>query len=316
MTEQEWLTSTDPQAMLQSLARKNEGSGGSSGGFDQSSRLNRRKLRLFACATARLLENSSPHPEMTAVIEACEQIADGQPSYWGLADKGLRGARKSIDSVYGWVWACTCENIEYGLRDTIHQARGNSGSFYRQEEVAALLREVFGNPFKPVILVMTKAEDWASKHGHFSPEWITPQVLDLTQAAYDAQECECEACEGTGLELFWSKGPKCPICEGTKRVKKGLLDKSRFAILADALEDAGCNNETVLLHLRGQDPCSRCSGEGRVQTPPSMAATEAGYMQVSTGGVSVRCHYCLGKGVLSSQHVRGCWALDLLLRKE
>src|SRR5262249_8200912 len=49
----------------------------------------------------------------------------------------------------------------------------------------------------------------------------------------------------------------------------GYLDPDRLAILADALEDAGCDNVDILEHLRSPLP-----------------------------------------------HVRGCWALDLLLGKQ
>jgi hypothetical protein len=49
----------------------------------------------------------------------------------------------------------------------------------------------------------------------------------------------------------------------------GRLDVARLAVLADALEDAGCDQPDLLGHLRGPGP-----------------------------------------------HVRGCWAVDLLLGKE
>jgi hypothetical protein len=48
----------------------------------------------------------------------------------------------------------------------------------------------------------------------------------------------------------------------------GELDTARLAVLADALEEAGCTDDTLLNHLHGPGP-----------------------------------------------HVRGCWALDLLLGK-
>jgi hypothetical protein len=49
----------------------------------------------------------------------------------------------------------------------------------------------------------------------------------------------------------------------------GHLDPARLAVLADALEDAGCADADLLGHLRGPGP-----------------------------------------------HIRGCWAVDLLLGKE
>jgi hypothetical protein len=72
-----------------------------------------------------------------------------------------------------------------------------------------------------------------------SPAWQTPQVVALARATYDERE-----------------------------MPTGTLDLARLAILADALEDAGCTDADILGHLRGPGP-----------------------------------------------HVRGCWAVDVLLGK-
>jgi hypothetical protein len=53
-----------------------------------------------------------------------------------------------------------------------------------------------------------------------------------------------------------------------RRLPEGTLDNAQLAILADALLDAGCDNEALIQHCRSEGP-----------------------------------------------HVRGCWAVDLLLRK-
>jgi hypothetical protein len=53
-----------------------------------------------------------------------------------------------------------------------------------------------------------------------------------------------------------------------RELPAGHLDRARLAILADALEEAGCTDQTILGHLRGPGP-----------------------------------------------HVRGCWAVDLILGK-
>src|SRR5262249_12453726 len=68
----------------------------------------------------------------------------------------------------------------------------------------------------------------------------TPTTVALAQAAYDERD-----------------------------LPSGHLDPARLAVLADALEEAGCADADILGHLRGPGP-----------------------------------------------HVRGCWAVDLLLGKE
>jgi hypothetical protein len=75
---------------------------------------------------------------------------------------------------------------------------------------AALLRCIFGNPFRPVSI---------------SPAWQTPQVVALAQAAYEQRE-----------------------------LPAGTLDLARPAVLADALEDADCDQADLLSHLRDPVP--------------------------------------------------------------
>ena len=64
---------------------------------------------------------------------------------------------------------------------------------------AILLRDIFGNPFRPV------AAD---------PKWLTSAVVGLAQAIYEERAFD------------------------------------RMPILADALEEAGCDNADVLNHCR------------------------------------------------------------------
>jgi len=71
---------------------------------------------------------------------------------------------------------------------------------------AFLLREIFGNPIRPVTI---------------NPVWLTQTVLALAQAAYD-----------------------------NRNLPAGTLDNARLAVLADALEDAGCTNQDILNHCR------------------------------------------------------------------
>jgi hypothetical protein len=65
------------------------------------------------------------------------------------------------------------------------------------------LRDIFGNPFRPVT---------------FDPDWRTSTAVAIAQAAYDSREF------------------------------------GNLPVLADALQDAGCENADVLDHLRGPGP--------------------------------------------------------------
>ncbi|MBM3982116.1 MAG: hypothetical protein FJ304_18005 [Planctomycetes bacterium] len=68
---------------------------------------------------------------------------------------------------------------------------------------AARLREVVGNPFRPVA---------------FAPEWRTDTAIALARTMYEAREF------------------------------------GAMPILADALQDAGCDNDDILNHCRGDGP--------------------------------------------------------------
>jgi hypothetical protein len=58
-----------------------------------------------------------------------------------------------------------------------------------------------------------------------NPIWITPTVLDLARSAYDE-----------------------------RIMPSGELEPANLAVLSDALEEAGCDDEDILNHLRGPGP--------------------------------------------------------------
>src|SRR5262249_62074654 len=76
MTEADWLTSTDPRAMLEFLRTR----GGAS----------HRKLRLFACACYRLMGHLMQEERNRGGVETTEQFADGS-----VRKKVLRNARRA-----------------------------------------------------------------------------------------------------------------------------------------------------------------------------------------------------------------------------
>jgi hypothetical protein len=225
VTESVWTTSSDPLAMLSFLRDRVATSD--------------RKLRLFAVACCR---------DVWDLIDGLEEagIGLGRPAVWsaelladGLADAAevLRGVDDYvglIDSgsspesqlLQGALPALAGPPGEAAARAALHTARaryreaqframrrrGESGrpSDESQDEgyaavratrvrQASFLRDIFGNPLRPVA---------------FDPSWRTEAVVSLARGVYE--------------EGAWE----------------------RMAVLADALEDAGCADEDILSHSR------------------------------------------------------------------
>lgn len=121
---------------------------------------------------------------------------------------------------------------------------------------------------------------------------------------------DCHDCAPSGHEyqlldrawLLWQDGTVPRMAEAVYAERAF----ERLPILADALEDAGCMVPAMLNHLRGMAPCEWCDGSGRKES-------------ISHRGFFAACRDCKGTGAVPAAppvHVRGCWALDLLLGKE
>jgi hypothetical protein len=347
MTEAEWLASEDPAAMLQALDGLTEDRyvAGVTSQHPVLKKLSDRKLRLFACACCRavwhLLTDDAPcgrcggarrcnvqggNPEgftcpncggkgrinrSRLAVEVAERFADGLATGTEL-DAALEGAMGvwhdyPRNNPAGMARYAASINLQNALQQISRPSLRDVPTPVAQ---AALLREIVGNPFRPVNIAVCVD---ASVNSWDEPPWLTPTVVALAENAYDERTGrKCGSCgdsikaEGRffpvpppGTQPYRSSPGSnplgwrtCPDCKGTGRIEDGTLDPDRLAVLGDALEEAGCTDETILNHLRG-DVCEFCEG------------------------VLPLCANCGGAGRLpSGPHVRGCWAVDLLLGKE
>jgi hypothetical protein len=204
MNEQQWLTSADADALLAFLRLG----------------VSIRQLRLFACACCRRIWHVLT-PTSRRAVEVVERSADGLATAVELAEAiemaereedGARGQTRAAARAAAAAWA----NAEHA-RSAAAKAASDGAAERRAQ--ADLLRDIVGNPFRPVAV----RQGW----------------------------------------LAWNDG-----C--VTRLARACYEENRFdtlPILADALEEAGCADETLLAHFRSAGP-----------------------------------------------HVRGCWALDALLR--
>jgi hypothetical protein len=317
MNETRWLSSDDPGEMLNHVRDK----------------MSSRKLRLFACATWRLHHA----PLRQELIDAAEEWADG------VIDREVAICRVAS--------MAPAEPHHTLFQPAAERAAGNAIVNCRARAAcAALLRDVVGNPFRPVSLPVASrgglcAACARGRHDHCGAQvstsgircgcqvcwgaarcpWLTPQVLSLARAAYeDRPGRKCEHCGGLGefeADEF-QPGGCCPMCRGTGRIDDGSLDPLALLALADALEEAGCVGEKCggCKGAGGHWRCPNCHGEWRGDVGPDCFV--CGHPRLDRHG----CHSCAGNGRLPhpllahlrspGPHVRGCWVLDLILGKE
>jgi hypothetical protein len=196
MTGRAWLKCTGPQRMLDYLRGK----------------ASPRKLRLFAYYCCAEWANLGTDDEL-------EEEYPPEARSVGLAYQALRQALAgTLEETVGELIDCLSDSVWSEYDDAFGRKwdRQRKSSLRKQAvAMCALIRELFGNPFRPVAK---------------SADWLTPVAVALARAAY----------KGTA-----SKKRRRPV---------GTLEPDRLAVLADALEEAGCADADILGHLRGPGP--------------------------------------------------------------
>jgi hypothetical protein len=195
-TEADWLTTEDAKSMAAWLTSEE----------NVSVRPSDRKLRLIACACLRTIW-SYLNDKNRVYVE------------WQLDYPDLAPGRRAV--LRGSKWAENLRNPAshvVSIIDVTRKGRLSGDVGLPSARQAELLREIVGNPFRPVAVL---------------PGWLSADALRLATYSHVHRAFE------------------------------------QLPIVADALEDAGCTDESILAHLRSPGP-----------------------------------------------HVRGCWALDLILGKD
>lgn len=188
------------------------------------------------------------------------------------------------------------------------------------EQHAVAVREISGHPFRTPfhqIAVRTASEmsadaleSGAREEESWRAPWITPEVVSLALATYESHDRDCDyrECRGRGK---WTDAAgdseTCGRCGGTGYLYSGTFDPIRLSILADALEDAGCDHQVLVNHLRGLEPCNPCRF-----VPNTHPHDECWHH-----GLHPQCLICKGAGwrELRGPHWLGCWAIDFVLGK-
>jgi hypothetical protein len=219
MTDAEWLAFEDPLAMLQWRL-------GESRLWDNSfDKATKRKLMLYGCACCRLVWNHIVDERSKRVVELVENFADG---------KGQQ------------------EELDFALAEAYRVATSNSTAFWPKVSVGAAQPTLLGvsttSTNTAYILLGFKSQPPGPRTRE--AETLRPGLALLTNYVRD---------------LFRPQPSKfvLPSEWQTAAVQQGakvIYNERRWdemPILADALEDAGCDDTEILSHLRGPGPHTR-----------------------------------------------------------
>jgi hypothetical protein len=198
----------------------------------------KRKLRLFACACCRQIWRFIGNPQCQRAVEFSERYADRQVGVAKLS--AVEREAYGVASSRSWDAAMMMRMSRYAEKDAAHAAAACARKQLNPHEVATFARAcITATPERPKDQCALLRDLFGS--GLFRPS--PPLPADI---------------------IAWNDGT-------VRRIAEGIYEErafDRLPILADALLDAGCDNEELLAHCRSDGP-----------------------------------------------HVRGCWALDLILGK-
>jgi hypothetical protein len=206
--EATWWACDDPVKMLKCLRGK----------------ASDRKLRLFACACCRAAQPLLSIDPLRRGVETAERYADKDATWSDMVGYAKAAERQ------GWsmsgkertladaAWATTAMNLWYYFRavtrtvDTVQYLLSYDGG--QAHHQVALLRDIAGNPFRPLLPLASSLLAWRDGF-----------IVQLAEGVYE-----------------------------NRILPRGHFDKDRVAVLADALEEAGCTEAELLGHLRGPGP--------------------------------------------------------------
>jgi hypothetical protein len=218
MTEAEWLACKDPAALIKALGRNPS----------------KRKRRLFGCACCRRIWDLIPDEQGQAAVMAAEQFADGligeaelerheravkvarwkqsgtpYSAYIAAGAGACVTAKLAGEAVRAWWYSPAAKGRAKAEEKGTNPERPDFAGVVEEAEaeelsqLVAIFRDIFGNPFRPVML---------------DQEWRTSTAVALARQMYESR------------------------------------DFGAMPILADALQDAGCDSEDILNHCRGNGP--------------------------------------------------------------
>jgi hypothetical protein len=225
-----------------------------------------RKLRLWACACCRRTWHLLVEKCSRTSVEVAELFADGEAT-----TEELIAAREAATA--GLIFEATPDVPESaGWQEAAYAASDAADVRLADDQYELIYRTTTA-----VSAVAAAKDPWLSEHWDTTREYQDryekfTEAIEAAEKRVQAQlvrEIVGNPFRTASADATWLTPPVVALARAAyeeRTLPLGELDLARLTILADALEDSGCTDSTILEHLRSRGP-----------------------------------------------HVRGCWALDLVL---
>jgi hypothetical protein len=257
VTEAEWLTCIDAPTMLRYL----------------QGRASDRKLRLFSCACCRRVWHLLTDPRSRAAIEVAERFVDGAADQQELLEASNAAWAAAMGMISTHEIAVrldpeTYPDLLYGIHDAARASPAACAAAYASMTDLGWVHSA-ANYARQATLQASPGAARVGTVGSALPRKEAERVerTERTAQARLLVDLVGNPFGSVNLDrdvLAWNGGI-------VRRMAQAIYDElafDRLPILSDALLEAGCDDEALIAHCRGEGP-----------------------------------------------HVRGCWAVDLLLGK-
>ncbi len=295
MTESQWLSSDDPQAMLRYLTREQYEETVSSTATRSVRIISDRKLRLFA-------------------IACC----------YGVSDE----LGKDAETIVKWNGRLASDAINWGMSWAGDQKKPT------EAERAALLRSIVGNPFRPATLPERVVEAFVDvdpgtpvpggiKLTGFRQTWCPLLYWDggvvpaLARQIYDDRAWELmpvladmltdASCQDEDVLRHCRGQKRCPLCCGERHVKVAnhqphLEEWKRCDVYQKDAGESGCDGTGW---VAAGPQCGRCRGRGTACEKRLRCGECGGDGHLCERGIPV-CHACGGEGLMPHESCQDC----------
>jgi hypothetical protein len=228
MTEAEWLTREDRNELLEYLQAR---------AYD-------RELRLFACACCRRIWKHLKKKASRVVVEISEQFAAGL-----VTGERLNEAAQKAWDAFGMVqWSAESDletnparavlglQLDLNVTRAADESSATIAAAAREREYKRRQRKRVGD----------QPEPWEQ----YDPIYRAAEVVEQTIQTNLLRDIVPNPFRPVTFDPLW----RTTVAVALARQMYDSRDFSVMPILADALQDAGCDSDDILNHCRGNGP--------------------------------------------------------------